>query len=622
MPRYKAKVFNKIQVLILIGFLILLTIYSCTQETTRNSNISIANNHNVNGVISGELKQWHKITITFDGLNTSENSNPNPFRDYRLNVTFSHGNHIYTVPGYYAADGNAAETSADTGNKWQVNFMPDEVGEWNYVASFRQGRWIAVNDNLEAGKAIAFDGAKGSFIVTETDKNNPDFRSRGLLNYVGKHYLQFKGTGEYFLKGGANSPENFLAYYEFDNTQTDKHKYQPHERDWKPGDSLWQENKGKNIIGALNYLSSKGMNVVYFLTMNVKGDGDDVFPWISKNQRDRFDCSKLAQWEIVFSHMDKLGLMLHVVTQETENDQLLNWGRLGNLRQLYYRELIARFAHHPALIWNLGEENTNTTKQLKEFANYFHNHDPYNHPLVVHTYPSEQEKVYQPLLGDENFTGASLQMKKVNKTHTQTQKWIDESGKVGHKWFVGADEFGPAQVGVKPDKNDYWHDDVRKEGLWGNLMANGSGSEWYFGYKFPHNDLNCEDWRSRDHMWDLTRYALEFFHNYLPFWEMTDNDELVSNPDAYALAKIGEIYAIYLKNGGSTELEIPTGTYTIKWYNPRQGGKLENGSVNSITGSGLKSIGNPPSDNDKDWTVLIERNKNQNSQAETKKDLP
>jgi len=71
------------------------------------------------GEISGELKTWHKVTITFDGPQTSETADPNPFTDYRLDVTFSKGNKQYIVPGYYAADGNAAHTSADAGNKWR-----------------------------------------------------------------------------------------------------------------------------------------------------------------------------------------------------------------------------------------------------------------------------------------------------------------------------------------------------------------------------------------------------------------------------------------------------------------------------------------------------------------------
>ena len=53
------------------------------------------------------------------------------------------------------------------------------------------------------------------------------------------------------------------------------------------------------------------MNSVYFMAMNVEGDGKDVWPWTSDAERYRFDCSKLAQWEIVFSHMDRCGIMLH-----------------------------------------------------------------------------------------------------------------------------------------------------------------------------------------------------------------------------------------------------------------------------------------------------------------------
>jgi hypothetical protein len=587
--------------------LALLAFASCLIFNQINSHSTVTSPTAATGIVSGELKQWHKVTLTFAGEKTAETANPNPFRDYRLNVTFTQGDKQYTVPGYYAADGNAAETSTDRGDKWRVNFIPDDVGEWQYVASFRRGRWLAVNDDLQAGQPVAFDGASGSFMVHESDRQKPDFRSQGVLQPVGKSYLQFAGTKEYWLKGGTNSPENFLAYYEFDQTPTNKHHYTPHAQDWKPGDPTWQGEKGKSIIGALNYLATKGMNAVYFLTMNGGGDGDDVWPWINKRQQERFDCSKLDQWEIVFSHMDQVGLALHMVTQETENDQLLNWGGLGNQRKLYYRELIARFGHHPALIWNLGEENTNSDRQRQTFINYFHNHDPYHHPVVVHTYPWEQKKIYHPLLSNKQFAGPSLQLHQATDAHNQTLKWINTSHQSGHPWFVSVDEFGPAEVGVKPDAEDYWHNEVRQQVLWGNLMANGSGNEWYFGYQFPHSDLNCEDWRSRDHMWDLTRYALTFFRNYLPFWEMESNDRLISNTEGYALAKEGEIYAIYLKQGGSTTLKLPAGTYTVQWYNPRTGGELQDGSLKTMSGPGQQSIGYPPSEVNQDWAVLVKR---------------
>ena len=77
----------------------------------------------------------------------------------------------------------------------------------------------------------------------------------------------------------------------------------------------------------------------------------------------RIDVSKTAQWELVFEHADTMGMFLHFKTQEQENDQLLDGGKLGLQRRLYYRELVARFGHHLALNWNLGEENTNTDKE-------------------------------------------------------------------------------------------------------------------------------------------------------------------------------------------------------------------------------------------------------------------
>lgn len=99
--------------------------------------------------------------------------------------------------------------------------------------------------------------------------------------------------------------------------------------------------KGRGLIGAVNYLASKGMNALSFLTMNIQGDDKNVFPYVSDSQYNRFDCSKTAQWDIVFDHAESKGMVLHFKTQETENDQLLDEGALGNNRTLYYRELIA-----------------------------------------------------------------------------------------------------------------------------------------------------------------------------------------------------------------------------------------------------------------------------------------
>ncbi|WP_018612146.1 DUF5060 domain-containing protein [Segetibacter koreensis] len=570
------------------------------------------------GKISGELKKWHRVTITFDGPFSSETNSVNPFLNYRLDVTFTHtSGKSYKVPGYFAADGNAGETSATSGNKWRVHFSPDETGRWTYVASFRKGNKVAVSDDINSGTPISLiDGASGSFSILSSNKTGKDLRAKGRLQYVGAAYLQFAETGEYFRKAGSDAPENFLAYTDFDNTPDSggrRKTWAPHIKDWNSGDTTWKSKKGKGIIGAVNYLSEQGMNSFSFLTLNINGDDKNVFPYITPSDLTRIDISKMDQWEIVFEHSQKMGMYLHFKLQETESNNLLDKGELGIQRKLYCRELIARFAHHLALNWNIGEENSQTDKQRKDMAKYLHDHDPYNHNIVIHTFPRKQEEVYRPLLGKaSDFTGISIQTDTSN-VYAETRKWVEASAKAGKKWIVANDEQNPADVGVAADREYAGNrgsvadnsDAIRKSVLWGNFMAGGAGVEYYFGYKTGETDLTCQDFRSRAKSWRYAKYALEFFKTYLSSIELKPLNN-VSN--GWSLGKDSEVYVVYLKKGGTSNIHLPFSnySYSVQWYNPRAGGPLQNGSIKHVN-SGTVSIGHPPSDSSSDWTVLIKR---------------
>jgi hypothetical protein len=265
-------------------FVLLLSalLFSC--QTQQNQSIKI----------NGELKQWHKITLELTGPETSEWAKENPFLDYKLEATFTNGTKSYTVPGFFAADGNAAETSADAGNIWKIHFRPEATGTWNYKISFRKGKDIVVIEGDNLGEPIDGDAIEGSFEVAASDKTGNDFRAKGRIVNGGLGYFKFQDSDEIWIKNGADSPENFLAFTDFDQTlrfslktevregeadpKKDLHKYEPHTADWKTGDPSWQNGKGKGIIGALNYLASAGVNSQYMLTMNILGDGKDVWP--------------------------------------------------------------------------------------------------------------------------------------------------------------------------------------------------------------------------------------------------------------------------------------------------------------------------------------------------------
>jgi hypothetical protein len=598
--------------------------------------------------LAGELKQWHKVTLTLDGPFARErDTEPNPFLDHRLVVRFAHesGTPVYDVPGYFAADGAAAETSAGEGTKWRAHLSPDKAGRWTWRASFVKGPRAAVDPAAVVEPVTGVDGASGSFTVLPTDKGGRDFRACGRLQYVGGHYLRFAGSGKYFLKAGADAPETLLGYADFDGTVARKPNvplktWAPHARDWRAGDPTWKDGKGKGLIGALNYLAGRGMNAFSFLTYNAGGDGDNVWPFVERDLKVHYDCSKLDQWQVVFDHAQSLGLFLHFKTQETENDdqrlshertpgtvpEALDGGAVGVERRLYYRELVARFGYLLALNWNLGEENTQTPDEQRAMAEAFRDLDPYGHPIVIHTHPGDQDLVYTQLLGrGSHLAGASLQ-NHWSLAHQRVLKWRRDSARAGRPWVVANDEQGDAALGVPPDPGfegfsgrakeergrEYDLHDIRRRTLWGTLMAGGAGVEYYFGYSLPQNDLLCEDWRSRERSWDFARIALDVFRDErIPFHEMEPADALVGNAAEddrrYAFAKRGEIYLVYLPKGGSTDLDLSgaPGRFGVGWLDPRRGGPLQGGTVREVAGGGRVSLGAPPANVGEDWLAVV-----------------
>ena len=180
------------------------------------------------------------VTLRIRGPETSETATPNPFLDYRVDVTFTKDELKVKVPAYFCATQDAADSSAEKGQLWQAHFIPPRTGQWKYKVAFRMGEDIAVES--EAGKPTACDKAEGTFQVELS--NATDTWSEGKLQLASNGMLRYDVSGRYYLKGGADSPENFLGYVEFDNTLKNPnnpnkkrrhkhplHKYQPHVKD-------------------------------------------------------------------------------------------------------------------------------------------------------------------------------------------------------------------------------------------------------------------------------------------------------------------------------------------------------------------------------------------------------
>ena len=353
------------------------------------------------------VTQWSKAELDFHGPSSAGmSSSSNPFK-IPMDVEFtSPGGQTFLVPAFYDGDGSGGLD----GDVWKVRFSPDSVGLWSYASSSSEP---LLDGNTGSFEVIAPSGC-GSYAAGGL----PDLGCAGRLEYVGGHYLKF-ADGPYWLKGGADEPESFLA----------------------PGANAGFGSKE----AAIDYLASKGVNSIYLMLHNVDGDGRNVWPWVGANQavakanNEYFDVAKLQEWENLFEYIQAKGIVLHFVFEDDS-------GWTGFNRDMYYRELIARFGHHNGLIWNISEEygENYSADQIKTFAGMVRDLDPYDHPITVHNVGSVSN--WDPFLGDDRFDLTSLQTVASPQNDT-VATWFGLSESSGRAIPISVDETGRIGTG-------------------------------------------------------------------------------------------------------------------------------------------------------------------------------
>ena len=118
------------------------------------------------------------------------------------------------------------------------------------------------------------------------------------------------------------------------------------------------------------------------------------------------------------------------------------------------------------------------------------------------------------------------------------------------------------------------------------------------------------------------RYSLDmhvtflrrFMQEHLPFWEMEPADWLVQNETGHeggaeVFRKHNQVYAIFYPdvNGtGTIDLSSTNGTFTQRWYDPKEG--RFHGDPKEVQGGGVVPVGIPGTGGvNKDWVVLLKK---------------
>jgi hypothetical protein len=471
----------------------------------------------------GIFYKWSKVEIELAGPHSIGLSDTaNPFK-ISVDVTIvGPEEKRYTVPGFYVGDGDGGMN----GYIWKVLFSPDKIGTWTFVSQS--------NHPL-------LDGYRGSFTVELPTTPATFFAKLGILRYVGAHYLKF-ADGPYWLKGGTDDPEDFLA----------------------PGVmGDWPE-KRRNV----DYLASKSVNSMYIMLHNVDGDGDNVWPWATRKDSEHFDVAKLRQWEDLFSYIQSKGIVLHLVLEDDS-------GWTGFNRAMYYREMVARFSHHNGIYWNISEEyeENYSPTEIKLFAQQLRDLDPYDHPITVHH--AGGLSAWKPFLGDRRFEVTSFQTTRTSR-NAETIAWRNASSAAGRPVVIAFDETGKISLADRS---------LSRLIVWSVYLGGGN---------IELHTWPIDSFQEFEYHWNDMKHAALFLQR-LPFWEMVPRNDLLvgGKGDRFCFAKPGEVYAIYIEESGSMALDLSgyMSSFDVRWYNPRNG-EYSDGVV--VQGGEVRTIGSPP----------------------------
>jgi len=128
-------------------------------------------------------------------------------------------------------------------------------------------------------------------------------------------------------------------------------------------------------------------------------------------------------------------------------------------------------------------------------------------------------------------------------------------------------------------------------------------------------------------MWEQSKYALDFFTlNDIPFWNMVNANSLAvvaatDNDNAAWCLKEKEtnrqsFYVLYLPDGGTVDLDLTavetSASYSVQWFDPLLGGDLQTGSVSTVNGGVVTSLGDAPyTSGGGDWAILLRCSSNE-----------
>ncbi|HHW48380.1 MAG TPA: DUF5060 domain-containing protein [Clostridiaceae bacterium] len=428
----------------------------------------------------------------------------------------------------------------DGDDVWKIRCMPDMIGPWKFEAAFSDGAGC-FSDSFEC-----------------ISSDIPEMISRDETNPL---WFGFKG-GKHVLIRSFHVGDRFFAENWPDS---ERRKF-----------IKWARKQGYNMFSiASHYLNRRQAG---------RGLGwktPELWP---------LNANEYRKMEKILDELAKENIMVFPFAGFFGRASLYPTNHNDQINYIKYT--LARLSSYWNIVFNVaGPEpvhDTNpymTKEEVRRLGMIIKKLNVFGHLISVHNQPGDDE--YK----DEEFTTFST---------LQGPKTVDRSllykGLLANhsrlKPLFAQETLWPGNVIGHPE---YTEEDIRKNAIVIMMSAaalnfadmNGDSSSGFSG------TLKLEDRVQLRH--DIVKKVWDFFET-IPFYRLSPCPHLADN--GYCLAEPGVQYLVYLENGGTVNISVANGNYSVEWINARDTSeRILSGYT--CTGSGLTS----PDSND--WFVYL-----------------
>ena len=489
----------------------------------------------------------------------------NPFLDATVTGSFSKAD---------GTDRKSVEGFCDStdGSVFRIRFMPASPGDYTYSATYRQGATEATHTG--AFKA-SVSRRKGPVRV------DPEYPWHFIWERTGEHYF-FNGTTAFWLMG------------------------------WR------DERIINNCIDRLRQLKINRIRVLLSGAANIlwgepvmTGDNFTLMlrPWMAEAPKSfdhpkldftRFNIPYWQKWERMLRYARDRDMIVSAILDISTHQAQPAAGSEDERR--YVRYAVARLSAFSNITWDLGDDldSFRDEQWAHETGTLLEGWDPYKHLATSHPVHREHQDRASDWFGFTSIQDWSRSQHSLMLEERQIQL------KTGRIIPQANEEYGYEDHyphwAPKPDGDSA---ETLRRIAWEIAMAGAYGTAGESARRgvniWPDTGGGWINGRGDDTMVMLKGYEhmVDFFTSF-EWWKTEPHDELVNN-GAYCLAKLGEIYAVYLPQEGTVTVKLEAGPYEASWFSAFTGEKIPLPQVNGPMWTSPKSPGWL------DWALLIRK---------------